>query len=170
MIRVSAKQSAVEIRTAILAMRRLPADLRRDMNSNVRTVFNPVWQEEIGYYTQDPLDQIFLKGARIKTGNPPTLIAAASKRKITKSGGGLIPVQHWAGFEYGAKRGKRPYARVSKLGTRHKVERDTTRHLRSRTTEGRVLGRAMVSILPRISSYWSKSVIASLLDAMEEGR
>lgn len=170
MMRVSAKDAAGEIRAAILAMRRIPTDLRRDLNKNIRTTFNPIWQEEVGSRTSGGLDQAFLKGTRIKSGNPPAFVAASSKRKITKSGGGVIPLQHWPGLEYGSRGRVSTYTRTSPRGISHNVERTTTNHLRGRSKQGRVLGPSMTTLLPRLSSFFAQSVIRTFLDALDEGR
>lgn len=171
MLRVSAKDATVEMRTAILAMRRIPTDLRRDLNKNMRETFNPEWKKEISTHLTDRTDQLFLKGARLKSGNPPAFVAAASKRPLSKkSGGGLVPVERWAGHEYGSGPVIAEYTRRSPKGTSHTVRRNTTGHLGPRRKNGRVLGPSITTLLPRVSSFFAQSVIRTLLDALEEGR
>ena len=169
-VRVSARESSREIRTAILAYKQLSRDLRRELNAEVRD-FSDLWKHEIAARSRGDIDsRVFTGGARIKAGNPPVFLAANSKRKVTRSRPGIVPIRHWRGYEYGANPRRSTYARRSKNGGSHQVTRQANRHLPPPSRTGRTLGPAVRELIPMIAQRWAKMTIAKFLDALEEGR
>lgn len=166
MARLSAKDGPRALRAAVLAMKAADKDLRRTINNDMRTTFNPIWQKEIAQSQGgfSPADSMVLKGARIAAGNPPILIAANSKRTWGRA---LIPTRHWHLVEYGMRPKPVEYKRRSKNGGTHTVTRKIGTGWPERTKAGRILGPATRTILPRITSYWIQSVKRAYIDAVE---
>lgn len=154
-----------QLEAAVLAMKAADKDIKRDINARARAVMGPVWVQTLAEQIQRPGDRIILAGARIAAGNPPTLVAGNSKRKI---GRGLIPVENWAGYEYGAVREyKTSYQRVSKNGKRHQVKRSVVSHLPKRREIGRIITPTVRKTLPRLASLWVQTIVKTYMDAFE---
>lgn len=153
-----------QLQAAVLAVRAADKDLRRDLNARARAVMGPEWVKGLESRLVHPAQRVVTAGARVAAGNPPQLVAGNSKRKI---GRGLIPVQHWAGFEYGAARYRSYYGRVSPRGRKHWLKRDTRAHLPARTKHGHIIGPAVRNIIPRLAALWVQTVIRTYLDAIE---
>lgn len=153
-----------QLQAAVLAMRAADKDLRRDINTRARAVMGPEWTKSLSARLTHPSQRVITAGARIASGNPPQLVAGNSKRRI---GRGLIPSQHWAGFEYGAATYASPYERTSSKGVRHKVKRNTRAHLPGRTKRGHFIGPTVRDILPRLAALWVQTIIRTYLDALE---
>jgi hypothetical protein len=99
---------------------------------------NPVWRSLVDEHASSPIDKrVLAKGARVAAGNPPTAIAASSRRPLS---GGFIPADDWPGREFGANRNATTtYTRRSPAGTTHQVTRHTRRQLPARNPSGRVV-------------------------------
>lgn len=171
---VSAKDAPAQLRVAILAMKQFNRGVVKEINAWTRQTFAPVWTHEvhaaINLAPGAPF-KLMSQGVRMKTGNPPRFIAGGGKRRVTskKSGGGLHPVQHWPGFEYGANRTVSQYDRRSPKGKVHKVRRVTTNHLPKRRASGRVYAEATKATAPRVISGWSQYIIRAFMEALEAG-
>lgn len=170
-MRLSAKDGPRELRAAVLALKAVDRDLRRDMNKRMRDTMNPVWKDTLAQHIGWAPEQVILKGARIAAGNPPALIAAGSTRPW-RAGSTLTPRAHWHALEYGAgARGEFVgYERLSPQGRRHTVRRRTKAHLKPRRRNGYVIGPTVAQVLPRMASLFVQSVVRSVMDALEERR
>lgn len=168
-MRVRVDSAPKELAAAVIAMRKADKDIRRQINTSVRETFNPVWKQglEQASASQPSLSrQVMLNGARIAAGNPPALIAGASKRAI--KGTRVKPVDHWHAFEFGANRDSQTaYTRVSRRGKSHQVKRHTNRHLRPRNQSGYIAFPTLDELKPRIASFFIQSVIRSYMDALD---
>ncbi len=166
MLNVAVGNAPAELRAAVAAMKRADSGVRRDVSGRMRETMNPVWRTALASNLTGagPMEgRILTAGARIAGGNPPQLITASSRRKIGH-GGGLIPDRDWPGWEYGAN-GDKTSTMTSKKGTSYR--RHTTRHLPGRRASGHVIGPTVATILPRIASYWTQSVIRAFMDAAD---
>lgn len=163
---ISAGDAPAEIQAAILAMKRVTRELKRDINRSTREVMNPVWKGLVSVNATTHMDTVVLaKGARIKAGNPPVAMAATSKRRLS---GGLVPANQWQPFEFGAIRGSTTtYDRTSPKGTRHEVTRHTARQLPRRVPGGRVVYPALAEIGPRLASLWVQIIVKKVAEAAE---
>lgn len=145
------------------AMNRSPAkDIRRDTVSTM----NPEWRALVERNAVTEQDRkVVARGARIQGGNPPTAIAASSKRALS---GGMVPVESWAAVEFGAN-GDRvtTYDRKSKSGGTHKVRRHTTRQLPRRNPKGRIAYPAFGELGPRLVSLWVQTIVRRVHEAFE---
>lgn len=161
MLNISVGDAPAELRAAVLAMKRADATVRRDVATRMRQTMGPVWAGELSQHlTGWPNEgRMLTAGARIAGGNPAQLVTATSRRKV---GRGLIPAEHWAGYEYGANRD----AWTTVRGRRGTYKRRVKRHLPART-KGRVIERAVVRVLPRVAAYWTQSVVRAFMDAVE---
>lgn len=159
MLTVKASSGPAELRAAAVALRHADAEIRRGVSARMRGEMSPVWKAEVEQRAGGLAARILTPGARIAGGNPPQIIAASSKRKI---GRGLIPDQHWPGYEYGAN----DSTRVVTSSRGAKYRRHVMRHLPKRG-DGRTLEPAARELLPRIASFWAQSVVKVILDAAE---
>ncbi|KLN34571.1 hypothetical protein FB00_11225 [Cellulosimicrobium funkei] len=157
-----------EARAASYALRRVDADLRKDINAQARGVLNEIWQGEVAERSGHPMDaRVLQKGARVATGARPYLAAATSSRALS---GGLVPSESWRAFEFGANRHERvAYSRTSPKGKRHQVIRKTKRQLPQKTKGGRVLYPAVAATAPRIFALWSQNAIRLVFEALKKG-
>lgn len=160
-----------ELRAAVLALKAADRDLRRDIYARIRETMNPVWRGAVAENLTNHMQALTIaKGVRIAAGNPPRLMAATSKRRLKGNGGGLIPDQHWAGFEYGGNReAYSTYKRRNPGGTgTHTVTRRTQRHLPPRRRSGYVLGPAVAEVAPRLASLFVQSVVRTYMDILDK--
>lgn len=155
-----------ELRAAALAMKRVGRELRGEINRATVSTMGPVWKNLIESRTQHPLSrEVLMKGARVKGGNPPTLLAAKSVRRFS---GGLIPGDQWAAFEFGADRTKTTtYDRTSTKGARHRVTRHTRYQLPKRKSTGWTVFPAVGEFAPRLVSLWVQIVVRKIHEAAE---
>lgn len=162
-ISISVGDAPAELRAAVLAMKRADKEIRSEISKSMRSTMSPEWKSEVtqGLTGGRMEARMLLPGTRIAAGNPPTLIAASSTRKV---GNGLIPNVNAPGYEFGSH-GTRVSEVVSSKGKKYK--RHTTRHLPAYKKNGRVVYPAASRILPRVASYWVQSIIRAFMDAAE---
>lgn len=157
-----------ELRAAVLALRQLPTDVRRIVGQDMRTTMAPEWRGALAQAQRIPQDAVLFAGARIGAGNPAELVTASGRRRV---GRGLVPLEHWPGFEYGASdHTPRAYTRNRAGYTQHTVRRDVLAGHPPRYRTGRVIGPTVRAILPRVAAYWTQSIIRAALEAAEKGR
>lgn len=147
-------------------MKRVGRELRKDINRATVSTMGPVWKNLLESRVSHPLSrEILLKGARVKGGNPPVLMAAKSTRKFK---GGLIAADTWPAFEFGADRSKvTTYSRTSPKGTQHRVTRHTRRQLPKRNSTGWTVFPAVGEFSPRLVSLWVQLVVRKIHEAVE---
>lgn len=168
MLNIKVQDGPRELRAAVLALKRADAEVRADVSNRLRSVMSPEWSNHLAQHlTGIPQERILLASARIAPGNPPQLVAANSRRKVGRA---LIPTDMWQAFEYGASTRKpTTYSRKNRGGSgTHKVTRDTHAGLPAYRRNGRVIGPAVASILPRVCSFWVQSVVRAFMDAAEK--
>lgn len=159
-------QSSRELQAAVLAFKGADRDLQSEIRRATAQTMNPVWRGIVQVNATTARDtRVLAQGARIRPGNPPTAIAATSRRRLS---GGLVPVQAWQAFEFGADRNATTtYTRRSPGGGTHQVTRRTKRQLPPRIRTGRVVYPAFAEIAPRMVSLWVQLVVKKYLDAAE---
>jgi hypothetical protein len=157
-----------ELQAVVLAVKAARRDVVNDINKATRATLSPVWQQEVASRTRTSLDRrVLAQGARILAGNPPVLVAANSKRRLT---GGLIPAEAWQAVEFGANRNAvTTYSSTSRKGTTYQVTRHTRRQLPPINRKGRVVYQAAKAIGPRAASLWVQLVVRKFAEAMEAG-
>ena len=158
-----------QLRAAVLALKGADRDLRRAIYARMRDTMSPEWRDAVEHRTRTRIAQVTIGNkAQIKAGNPPVLMAATSKRRVSKRGGGLIPDVHWAGVEYGTSDpgAFHEYDRRSKNGGSHKVKRRVNRHLAGRS-RGRILAPAVAEIAPRLASLAVQSIVRTYMDILD---
>lgn len=160
-----------ELAAAALALKLMPRTLRNDLNKEVRKMGNAEWRPIVESNALTKMDKkILSKGARVKPGNPLTLIAASSKRPLRSGTGALVPTDDWRGFEFGSssKGNKREYERRNRTaGGSHTVHRRTQRQMPGRYKAGRVVYKSASEIGPRITAFWVQSIVRSIYKAHE---
>ena len=143
------------LQAAVLAFKAADRGLRKDINDATRSTFNQPWKTGIAGRVRTPLERrVLAPGARIAAGNPPTFIAASSKRALR---GGLVPDTGWPGVEFGADRNR-------KRGNRH-----TTRQLPARRPKGPVFN-TVADMAHRVPRLWAQLIVKVYSDAADEGR
>lgn len=157
-----------EARLAATALRSVDRDLRREVNKQTRTVVNPVWRESVDDHGSSRMDERVLRaGARVATGTRPALIGASSRRQLR---GGLVPVDDWRAWEFGADRERfTSYRTRSPNGKRYTARRRTRRQLPPTTKGGRVLYPAVSDALPRVAALWSQTAVWLTFEALRKG-
>lgn len=155
------------LKATVLVMKNIERPVVKEINTRTRTQMNPTWKGLVQTHASSPMDtRVLAKGARIKPGNPPSLVAASSRRKLR---GGFVPADQWAAFEFGADRNKtNKYKRRSKRGGTHDVQRHTARQLPSRIRKGRVVYPAVKEIAPRFASLWVQTVVRTVMDGIDK--
>ncbi|WP_053203794.1 hypothetical protein [Jiangella muralis] len=156
-----------ELQAVVLAMKAMERGLARDLRRDTVKVMNPVWKQLVDRNATSAMDtRVIAKGARIKGGNPPVMIAASSRRALA---GGLIPVAGWSGFEFGSNRSRKTTynRRNRRSGGTHQVTRNTTAQLPARAPNGRVAYPAAAEIGPRLASLWVQTVVRRVHEAAE---
>lgn len=165
---ISIFDASKPLRASVLAMHVATKEMRKVINDDMRSTFNPVWQKAVsenlgGFHRADAM---MLMGTRIAAGNPPELYAARSRAKVGRA---LKPVDQWPLVEWGVS-GKREstYTRRTRYGS-HQVTRKTMTGWPKRTRGGRIAHPAANELKPRILSYWTQSIIKTFMDAAEKG-
>jgi len=164
---------APELRAAVLAMKGVDREVRSRISKATRETMNPVWKSLVAVNATSHMDaRIMVPGARIAAGNPPSAVAANSKRPLRAGKGGLTPAIHWRGFEFGSpsRNDYSRYKRTSPKGKVHTVERRTMRGMPPRTRTGRVVYPAFAEIAPRMVSLWVQIIVRTVHDAAEGKR
>ena len=159
---------ARELQAAVLALKSVDRDLRSRINKATTATMGPEWKSLVASKAHTKWDQrIIVPGTRIAGGNPPTAVAANSRRKV----GRLIPAENWRGFEFGADRNAYSrYTRRSPKGKVHQVERRTMRHMPPRSPKGRIVYPSFAEIAPRMVSLWVQLIVKNVYDAVEGKR
>lgn len=161
-------ESLAELKAVVLATKVMDKELRRSINQATREQGNELFRGLLQMNAVTTMDMRMLaKGARVAAGNPPRLIAAASKRKALS--GGMIPDRYGKTAEFGVKdrEAVSTYERKSKRGGSHQVKRRTRRGLPAYEPAGRVVWPAVADAMPRLISLWTKLTIRKVYDAFE---
>lgn len=167
MIKLSAHDAPPELRAIAVALRAASKDVRKDSYARMRETMNPAWRSEVaGHLTgANRLESRMLNvGVRVAAGNPPTLVAASSSRRVGR--GELTPSGDFQIQEFGSHGTKRSKMKSRKGKT---YFRRTTTGLPPFTKGGRVLYPALASVLPRIAAFYAQSVIRAYMDALDGG-
>ena len=158
-----------ELQATVLALKAADKTLKGEINRATVEVGNKIWQPIVAAHATTHMDTKMLAvGARVKGGNPPTAMAANTKRAVG-SDKRLVPATQWQGWEFGAvnRNAYSKYTRKSKGGGTHKVERRTMRGMPARKPKGRVVYPAFADMAPRMVSLWVQLVIRKYAEAAE---
>lgn len=148
------------------ALKTVDKDTRTAVNKQTRSVVSPMWQEEVMGRVSAPMDKMVLgTGTRVASAALGfTLHAANNKREQS---GGLVPVETWKAWEFGANREARvAYTRRGKKSS-YRVTRRTKRQLPARNQDGRVLFPAVAEVFPRVASLWAQTAMYNLYQAFK---
>lgn len=161
-------QGSKALQAAVLGMKGARRDIKSEINKRTRTVLTPVWKYEVEQRARTALDRrVIGSGVRVKAGNPPAALAAQSKRRLP---GGMVPVEQWAGLEFGSNRGKvTTYTRRTRKSGRVSVTRHTARQMPARSPKGRVAYRALRDVAPRMASLWVQTIVQVFSKGAEKG-
>lgn len=156
-----------ELQAASLALKGMERGLRNEISRATRATFSPVWQREVASRASSAMDNaVLVKGTRLAGGNPPTLLAATSNRRLR---GGLVPSAAAGAWEFGSgsRSAKRKYTGRSPKGTAYPVYRRTQRQVPARAASGRVVYPAFAEVAPRIAALWTQLIVRKTFDAIE---
>lgn len=164
---VIAVRDSDRLKAVVLVMRGLERPLVREINTRTRDELGPLWKSLVELHAQRHDDtRILAKGARLKPGNPPQVIAASSRRALR---GGLIPAEQYHVREFGGERDKiTTYTRKSPRAGTHSVTRHTSRQLPPRYRKGRVVWPAFAEFAPRAVALWVQTVVRTVMDEVEK--
>lgn len=159
-----------ELKAVVLGLKLVSRNFRSDMNKATRSTMTPVWKQLVSQKaagTSSFVSRMLNNNVRVKAGNPPTLMAAGSRRGIGRTKR-LVPGEHFYLAEFGARsERKSTYARVSPKGKRHQVTRRTMTGLPARVPGGRVVYPAASEWIPRATSLWVQLFMKQTYDALE---
>lgn len=161
-------KSIPALRAAVLAMKLLDKDARRDIAQATRVQLGPMWGQALAAEVQTTMDALVLfEGAKVTPGNPAKVVAGSSRKAL---GGGLVPVDHARAFEFGAPTRvphEDTYTRADTTGS-HEVTRHTMRQLPKASKTGRVVYPAWSKIAPRIVSLWVQIIVRKIHESLEK--
>lgn len=158
------------LRAVAYGLKLLDRDLRSQINRQTVAELGPVWKELVTKHASTSMDaRVLVPGTRVKSGNPPILLAAQSRRPIGKTRR-LVPNQDWPAWEFGAADVVVTYRRRSPKGVEHTVKRHTRRQLPARDRSGRVVFAALAELGPRAVSLWVQTFMRSVHEAAENKR
>lgn len=154
-----------EMQAAVVALRAIDKDMRRDLNKGTRAVVGPVWKQAVESNATRAMDRtVLVPGTRVNVGSRPSLIAASSRKTLR---GGLVPTDSWKAYEFGGLRGKTTKYRGRRGGRSFDVERRTKRQLPEFRKGGRVLYPAVADVAPRVFALWAQTVVRLVYKAFE---
>ena len=154
------------LQAAVLAFKLADRGLKKRINDATRTHLNEPWKWGITQRASTRLEQrVLVPGARIAAGNPPSFVAATSKRRLR---GGFIADVDGHSAEYGAADIETTYPRRTPSGGTTSVTRHTRRQLPRRRKLGPVMETAE-EMGHRAASLWTQLIIKVYYDASEEG-
>jgi hypothetical protein len=154
------------LQAAVLAFKVADRGLKKRINDATRQTLNQPWKQGITQRAATRLEQrVLVPGARIAAGNPPTFVAATSKRRLR---GGLVPDVHGAAVEFGAADDTTTYDRRKPSGGTTSVTRHTARQLPRRRKTGPVMDTAG-ELGGRAASLWVQLIVKTYYDAAESG-
>lgn len=159
--------SSKELQAIILAMKVLDRDTKKQIRQQTKRIIAPEWSKAVAENASTRLEsRVLVQTARVRVSDQNvTLTSATIGRKLS---GGLLPSTQYHVAEFGADREqKRTYEATSKKGTRYKVTRRTTRQLRPRKSSGYVVYPAAATIIPRLASLWTQTVVRGIHEAFE---
>lgn len=161
-----------ELQAAILALKVVGKDLRREILKRQRELILPEWREAIGEEISGKGGDIYgtrlsAKNTRIKLSTQGFTLVAATLNKKTTSGG-LIPSKHYYLAEFGAApkvvpvQGRRGDTRYE---YKRKVNTGFSRRVSSK--EGRFAFKAGRKMLNRALALYTQSAIQLVYEAFE---
>lgn len=153
-----------ELQAAILACRRVDADLRKAIFAATRQSVNALWQPGLGRRARTTIEQrVIVKGARSAVRvDGFTLLAATSKRSLS---GGLVPATEWQGAEFGARTRKATFDQKSRLGRSYRVTKTVNRQFPGRQPHGRIAFETASEVGTKTVVAWVQAVVTTIVNA-----
>ena len=143
-----------ELQAALLAVRRAPRELTREINKDARKRINADWITALQGRAVTRADRrVIVQGARTSVGAQQiTVRAATSTRPLS---GGLIPAYQWQGHEYGMT----PRAANVRNRRGTTFSRVVGRQFAARQKTGRVAGPAGAEVIGKAIGYWVVTIV-----------
>jgi hypothetical protein len=155
-----------EAAAVVAALKNVDKDTRTAVNKQTRSVVSPVWQDEVMGRVSTPMDKTVLgTGVRVATAALGFTLHGANNKKTLS--GGLVPVESWKAWEFGANRNTATTYQGRRRGKNFKVKRHTKRQLPARNQSGRVLFPAVADVFPRVASLWTQTAMYNLYQAFK---
>ena len=155
------------LQAAVLAFKVADRGLKKRINDATRAKLNEPWKAGIAQRSSTRLEQrVLVPGARVAAGNPPTFVAATSKRKLR---GGLAADTDGHAVEFGAADIVTEYQRRKPSGGTARVKRHTRRQLPRRRDAGPVMETAE-EMGGRAASLWVQLIVRTYCEAADESR
>lgn len=157
-----------ELQAALLALRQAQSDIRKDINADVRSQVNPVWQAALGERAHTRLEQNLIRGARVAvtTAGP---IAQVNPRTLA---GGLPLSDQWQAVEFGYSTKKQTITQTSRRGRKYQVTRMYGRNFKSRLSyrQGHVVFPAAGETATKVAAIWVRTIVDHFAKAFEVTR
>lgn len=158
--------SSPELQAAILGMKSLEREVRKQTRQGIKAMAQPAWQESVNGNTVTRLEARVL-GATARAAVSDQNVQLQSARIGRSLSGGAKPADIVAGAEFGAGARARRIDATSKRGKPYRYTRITTAQFRRRNRSGYVVYPAAAQTIPRIASMVVQTVVRSFHEAIE---
>ncbi|PPF21031.1 hypothetical protein [Rathayibacter sp. AY1A7] len=163
-----------ELTAVVLTLKTADRETRREMQAAARKATNSLWKPALDQRSTTRLERkVLVTGARSKTSSEGfSMLAATSRRPLS---GGLVPVDSWAGVEFGMTPRKQPVTmsgresddRAAVLsGTTYTVQRTVGKQFKARRQTGYVVYPARREVGPKIVAAWARAIIGVAVKAV----
>ena len=159
-----------ELQAAILALKIVGKDLRREILKRTREQILPEWRQAIGEEISTVGGDIYatrltMRNTRVKVGAQGFVLQAAT-RNTKATSGGLISAKHYYLAEFGANPKTVP-VQGRRGATRYEYKRRVNTGFRKRTENGRYAYKASGKIIARALAMYAQSAIQMVFEAFE---
>ena len=155
------------LRTVVTAMKRLPAENRKQIRTQTRLIIAPEWRKAVEAEAASALERrVIASTARVAVSDRNVTLRAAGSGRALR--GGLVPNRDNRAVEFGGGRERKAtYASRSRRGKTYQVTRHTQRQLPPFRRQGYVFYPAVAKMVPRIAALWAQTWARGFLDAKD---
>ena len=157
-----------ELQGVVIAMKSFERESAKQIRRVTKDVVAPEWTKAVREHASTRLQQrVLADTARVAVSDQNiTLKSAAIGKSLS---GGLKPSEGVGGVEFGANRAEyTTYRATSTKGKTFNVRRRTKAQLPDRQKTGHAVYPAAASIIPRIASLWTQTVVRTFYELIEK--
>lgn len=153
------------LRSMLLAVRSVPADVRKQINQHTRRAAEPIWQGEVRERAATRVQQrVLVSTARVGVTDRNVALRSATVGSVRRG----VPASRLASAaEFGMNPGK---VITSKLKTGKPYKRRAGAAFPPTRRGGYVIYPAVSDAIPRIASLWVQTAVRTILDAFDGRR
>ena len=159
-----------ELQAAILALKVMNRDLRRDIAKEAKPGLTALWTHGLEQRARTNLERrILVPGAKVAVSGQVVRASAATSRRAL--GNGLVPANEYAGAEFGMMHVYRHKVQGrSPRGKAYTYLRHLTQFRADRQKQGHVAYSAARELTPEIISGWVQVIVGKLAGSFESER